>query len=267
MARRRPSQAVFVLLAGLGVIVAATIGTLLLTGGNGGNTGAGGDVSPIVREPTPASTSGLAGGPEPIVALPASKYAPLLEEMPDGLRVNVSDTFTMNITTFTASWWFDTNAQGQRLAQEWRIIDGFQVQYDPVGLAAQVLQGGYSAWVEVYLFETPAGARLAYEYLEGRLATPPGSERAAARPLGNQSAAFRYAGPTIGTSNISAVYHRFVFRRGNAVVTIQTYGAAPFMSTDQARELAVLVDAKLLGEAPAVEPTPIPTPSIGVIGN
>lgn len=268
MARRRPSQPVIVLVAGLFVIVAAAVATLMLTRGDeGGNTGASGGAQGTVREPTPASRSGLTGGPEPTVSLPASKYAPLLEEMPPEMRVNTSETFTMNITTFAASYWFDTNAQGETLAREWRIIDGHQVQFDPLGLAAQLLQGGYSAWTEVYLFETPAGAKAAYEYLERRLASAKGSERAEARPLANQSAAFRIAGPNVGTSNVPSVYHRFIFRRGNAVVTVQTYGAVPFMSTDQARELAVLIDSKLLGERPAIEPTPIPTPAIGVIGN
>lgn len=265
--RRRPSQPVLVLLAGLVVIAAAALGTLLLTSGGDGNSGGSASVNTGVKEPTPGSTSGLAGGPEPTVSLPASKYTPLLEEMPPEMQVNASETFTMNIGTFAASYWFDTNAQGEQLAQDWRIIDGYQVQFDPVGLAAQVVQGGYYAWTEVYLFETPAGAKLAYEYLEGRLAARKGSERASARPLANQSAAFRYEGPAIGTTETPSVYHRFVFRRGNAVVSIQTFGAVPYMSTDQARELAVLVDAKLLGERPAVEPTPIPTPSIGVIGN
>ncbi len=268
MARQGPSQPVIVLVAGLAVIVAAVVATLMLaTGDDGGNTGTAGGVSGNVREPTPASRSGLAGGPEPTVSLPASKYTPLLEEMPPEMRVNTSETFTMNITTFTASYWFDTNAQGETFAREWRIIDGHQVQYDPEGLAAQVLQGGYSAWAEVYLFESSTGARAAYEYLERRLAGVDGSERAEARPLANQSAAFRIGGPTVGTSDIPSVYHRFIFRRGNAVVSVQTYGAVPFMSTDQARELAVLIDSKLLGERPAVEPTPIPTPAIGVIGD
>lgn len=264
MARRRPSQPVLVLLAGLVLIAAATIGVLLAT--SGGNSGDGGSVSPGVNEPQPQSTGGLAGGPEPTVSLPASKYAPLLSDLPEGMTVNVPETFTMNITTFSSSYWFDTNAQGEARAQEWRIIDGFQVQYDPVGQAAQLLQGGYYAWAEVYLFETPAGARLAYEYLEGRLTARQGSEKAEARPLGNQSAAFRYEQGTVGTSDTPAVYHRFVFRRGNAVVSIQTFGAAPFMSTDQARELAILVDAKLLGEREAPVPTPIPTPAIGGVG-
>ncbi len=265
--RRRPAQPVLVLLAGLAVIAAAAVGTLLLASGGDGNSGGGSRVDTNVKEPTPASTGGLAGGPEPTVALPASKYAPLLSEMPPEMKVNVSETFAMNLGTFSASYWFDTNAQGEELAKQWRILDGYQVQYDPVGLAAQVAKGGYYAWAEVYLFENPAGAKLAYDYLEGRLAARKGSERAQAKPLGNQSAAFRYAGPTIGTTDIPSVYHRFVFRRGNAVVAIQTFGAVPYMSTDQARELALLVDAKLLGQAPAVEPTPIPTPAIGVIGN
>ncbi len=265
--RGRPGQPVLVLLAGLVLIAGGAVGTLLLTSGGDGNPGGGSSVGGNVKEPTPASTSGLAGGPEPTVSLPASKYTPLLEEMPPEMAVNASDTFTMNISTFAASYWFDTNARGEQLSQEWRIIDGYQVYYQPVGLAAQVVQGGYYASVEVYLFETPAGAKLAYDYLEGRLKARNGSQPAQARPLANQSAAFRFDGPTLGTTDIPSVYHRVIFRRGNAVVAVQTFGAKPFMSTDQARELAVLVDRKLLGEAPAVEPTPIPTPAIGVIGN
>lgn len=265
--RKRPATPVIVLVAGLVLIAGGAIGTLLLTSGSDGNSGGGSNVPGSVKEPTPASTSGLAGGPEPTVSLPASKYTPLLEEMPPEMEVNASDTFTMNIATFAASYWFDTNARGEELSQQWRIIDGYQVYFDPIGRAAQVAQGGYYASVEVYLFESPAGAKLAYDYLEGRMKARTGSQPAQARPLANQSAAFRFEGPTIGTTDIPSVYHRFIFRRGNAVVAVQTFGATPYMSTDQARELAVLVDRKLLGEAPAVEPTPIPTPAIGVIGN
>jgi len=228
-----------------------------------GNNDGGPDVSKTVdNNKGPASTGGTQGGPEPIAQLPASKYVPLITEVPGDNEVNVSDTFTMNITTFTSSYWFINDKEGQDRAREWQIVDGYQVYYQPVGLSAQVLQGDYYTTIETYLFATTDGAKAAYQHLVTKVGGLPGTAPEQPKGLANESAAFSLVQGTIGASDVVAIYHRFIFRRGNAVVSVQTYGGEPFMTIDEARELAVMIDDKLLGQRPATEPTPIPTPAI-----
>jgi hypothetical protein len=260
MARKRQlrqQQPLLVLLAGLTLMAMALVAVFLFTGNNGG----GSNVDPQVTNPniTP-STGGTSGGPQTVASPPASLYGTLLEELPPAMRVNQPETFAMNISTFASSYWFDTEQQGAELAAQWRIFDGFQAQFDPLGLAAQLLQGSYYIWVETYLFETVDGADAAYDHLENRLATRPGSVRRTARLLANESAGFEFIQGTVGTSEVVAAYHRFIFRRGNVIGVVQTFGGQPFMSIDRARDIAVIMDDKVLGTRPATEPTPIPTP-------
>jgi hypothetical protein len=51
------------------------------------------------------------------------------------------------------------------------------------------------------------------------------------------------------------------------IVTVVTWGAETYMNIDPARNVAATIDEKLLGTRPAVEPTPIPTPSFPGLGN
>lgn len=256
---RRPSQPVLILGVGIVLIAAVTLAVLLIAGNNDDGT----DVSDTVGsigDRTP-STAGTAGGPEPTVDLPASKYAPLLEELPADMRVNDPDTFAMNVSTFSSSYWFDSADFGQQKALEWRILDGFQAVYDPVGQAAQALRGSYYIWTEMYLFESTSGASAAFDHLQAVLGARNGAQVEQARPLGNESAGYSFIQGTVGASDMVGVYHRFAVRRGNVISVVQTYGGQPFMTIDQARDIAVIIDDKLLGARPAVEPTPIPTPS------
>jgi hypothetical protein len=66
----------------------------------------------------------------------------------------------------------------------------------------------------------------------------------------------------VGTSDVVAVFHRYVFRRGTVVTWVQTYGAEAYMTIDPAREVAVIIDDRILGNTEAAEPTPIPTPNL-----
>ena len=255
----RKNQPLLVLAAGLVLIAMAVVAFFLLSGNNGGEP----DVSKTVDgNKGSQSTGGTLGGPEPVSGMPASKYIPLIEEVPGENELNESDTFTMNITTFANSYWFMNEQEGQELALEWKIAGGYQVLYQPVGLAAQVLQGGYYTTVETYLFVDTAGATAAFAHLKEKLESVAGTEKESARGLANESAGFSFVQGTVGVSDIAGVFHRFIFRRGNAVVSVQTYGGDPFMSIDQARELAILVDDKLLGERQATVPTPVPTAAI-----
>lgn len=251
------NQPMLLLLAGLTLIAMAVVVIFLLIGNNDDDP----DVSSPVTSPnvTP-STGGTSGGPEPVAQGPANLYGVLLEELPPNTRVNEPETFAMNITTFASSYWFDTEQQGAELAADWAILDGFQAQYDPIGETAQVLQGSYYVWTETYLFATTDGADQAFDYLDQRLGSRNGSERKTARLLANESAGFEFIQGTVGASEVVGVYHRFIFRRGNVIGVVQTYGGQPYMTIDRARDVAVMMDEKLLGARPATEPTPIPTP-------
>ena len=258
----RKNQPLLILAAGLVLIVMGIVAFLMISGNNDGEP----DVSKTVDgNKASESTGGTLGGPEPVSQLPASKYIALINEVPGENEVNQSDTFTMNISTFANSYWFTNEQEGRELALQWKIAGGYQVLYQPVGLAAQVLQGGYYTTIETYIFADMEGARSAYSHLAKKLAALPGTEKESPRGLANDSAAYSFVQGTVGVSDVVGVFHRFVFRRGNAVVSVQTYGGEPFMSIDQAREIAVTVDQKMLGERTATEPTPIPTPAtIGV---
>lgn len=255
----RKNQPLLILAAGLVLLAMAVVIIFLVNGNNDGDP----DVSKTVdNNKGPESTGGTLGGPEPVVQLPASQYIPLITEVPGENEVNVSDTFTMNITTFTSSYWFINDKEGQDRAREWKIVDGYQVYYQPVGLSAQVLQGDFFTTIETYLFADVEGAKGAYAHLAKKIGALPGTEAEKPRGLANESSAYSLVQGTVGVSDVVAVYHRFIFRRGNAVVSVQTYGGEPFMTIDDARELAVMIDDKLLGQRPATEPTPIPTPAI-----
>jgi hypothetical protein len=40
---------------------------------------------------------------------------------------------------------------------------------------------------------------------------------------------------------------------------VLTYGGQPFLTINPARDIAVIIDERALGERDAIEPTPIPT--------
>jgi len=224
------------------------------------------DVSATVTDGSPqggASRGGTEGGPETIAAGQVDRFAPLQNELPVDSRVNVSDTFAMNISTFSSSYVFNNNEEGERLAKQWGILDGFQVAYEPRGLAAEAIKGAYYINVEEYLFETGGGAHAAYEHIANRLKANRNAVVQEHRGLGNESMGVKLVSGPLVTSEITGVYHRFLFRRGNVVSVVQTLGGEPFMSLDQARDIAVIIDDKILEKRQAVEPTPIPTPSFG----
>jgi len=258
----RRNQPMLILAAGLVLLAMAVVVYLIATSGDDSP-----NVGDTVRDDggPSQSTRGTEGGPQPIAPIPASRFLPLLEEVGFTYEVDVPNSFAMNISTFASSYWFTENQQGIDRGQEWGIVDGYQVLYQPKGLAADVLQGRPYVQAEAYTFTTPEGAQRAFEYLDGVLDRTQNSEAVEAKGLGNDWSAYRIVSSTISNSEVIGVYHRYSFRRGNMVFSVQTFGAKPLMNIDPARELAVIIDEKLLGERPSVEPTPIPTPSfIGV---
>jgi|GEM_PF-4788641 len=260
----RRNRPLVLLLGGLVIIAAAVAAAFVLAGNNEGSD----SVGDVVKEKTPTqSRSGTVGGPDAITQLSPAEASLNIDELPPGYEVDQSSTFAMNLTTFASSYWFRNNREGEEKAREWGIINGFQVYYQPKGLFADVLRGIPYITIETYQFEDQAGARKAYAHLHNVLKNTPTSEPVEARPLANESAAYRIIQGTVGTSEQVAVYHRYIFRRGNTVVAVQTWGGDSYMNIDPARNIAAAIDDKLLGTRPAVEPTPLPTPSFGTAGN
>ena len=205
------------------------------------------------------STGGTSGGPEPQIEVPVSRFAPELEEMPGRFEVNQLETFGLSAATWSVIGPFDNPQQGEQLAAEWGYVEGWRVLYNPDGLISGVVQGGYYATIEVHLFETAAGASEAYAQFVEKSTSRAGSEKQATKDLANESSGWELVEGTVGSTDMVAVYHRFIFRRGNIVAWVQTYGGEPFMTIDPARDIAVIIDERALGERDAVEPTPIPT--------
>jgi hypothetical protein len=255
-----PRRALSLILGAAGLCGILAVGASAACSSNPvSKTVANGSVAPV-----PRSTGGTSGGPNPTVPGPASKYAPSLKDLPGIFNVNVPETFTQNISTFASSYLFTSAQQGQDLSTQWKIIDGFKVSYDPEGLAAGVVKGEYFAVAEVYLFQDNAGASDAYTYIAGVFAKGAGAEPQDAKQLGNSSAGYRIVQGTVGASDVAQVFHSFVFRRGNIVAVVRTQGAEPRMTIDRARDIAVIIDDRILGNREATAPTPIPTPKINL---
>jgi hypothetical protein len=210
------------------------------------------------------STGGTTGGPSPSAPGPASRYTPSLKDLPGLYTVDVPDTFTQNISTFASSYLFPNNQQGEQLASQWKIIDGYKVSYQPDGLAAGEVKGNYYVTAEVYLFQDTAGAADAYTYMANFFANGPGAEKDDTKGLANSSAAYHIVQGTVGPTDTPEIFHSFVFRRGNVVAIVRTQGAQPLVTIDRARDVAVIIDDRILGNRDASIPTPIPTPKISL---
>ncbi len=262
--RRKNRLPIFVLAGGLGLILLGVGAALFFI--VDGDEGEAEDDAAIVEEKPSESTEGTVGGPEQISSPPASRFNLLVEEFPENYEVDVPNTFALNITQFEASYWFPTGDEGRRLAIEWNTLDAFQALFQPTGLDADVLRGEAFVTAETYMFADVASAKKAWAYYDNVLKNSDGSDPVVAKRLANDSSAHRFIQGTVGTSDVVQVFHRFSFRRGNTIVSVQTRGGLPFYNIDTARRFAVIIDNKLLGTRDAVEPTPIPTPGFG-IGN
>ncbi|MFN0095710.1 MAG: hypothetical protein ACKVVT_13155 [Dehalococcoidia bacterium] len=202
------------------------------------------------------STAGTLGGPAPVVEGPAVRYIVHTNDVAIGFDPLPPETFLLTVTGFATNGLFTNVEEGERLAREWGYVDGYQGSLQPDGALAGVLQGRFFIRVESYLFKDVEGAGKAYDFIEAFHEKRPGSQQQETRGLANESSAWRFTQGTVGTSEVVGVFHRFIFRRGNLVSIVQTFGGEPFMNIDRARDVAVIVDQKALGERPAVTPTP-----------
>lgn len=245
------------------LLVAALIVVFVVTRGDddGPDNAAGNDASsPAIRTP---STGGTRGGPEPVLAGPAIKYAPSEEEIGGGIEgvPNESTTITPDMYADPSFGPFKATDEGRQKVREWGYQEGYLGILQPDGLNAGLLEGRYFARVETHLFANVEGASNAYAWYADLYQKAALSEPQDAAPLANQSSGWKIKQGKIDPANVDAAFHRFIFRRGNLVVIVQTTGADTFMTIDPARDIAVIVDERALGNRAA----PTPTPSGGAL--
>ncbi len=230
------------------ILIVGSILAFVFARGNGNDSPPG--------SPTPGSTAGTAGGPEPVLDPPAYAYVVQVGDIGPTHETGPIETFIISADGFSSSGYFAAISAGEQAVEEWGYLDGYQALLQPVGQAADAAQGKPYVRTESFIFRTVDGARTAFDYLVRFHEQRPGSEKVEVAPLGNASAAFSIVQGTIPNTELPAVYNRFLFRRGNLVTIVQVFGALQFTSMDDARDFAVIVDQKALGERPAPTPTP-----------
>ena len=203
------------------------------------------------------------GGADVVLAGPPSAYAPALEDLEGLYEVNRSETYSLSQATFAtlAGGPFPDTKAAEDFAKEWGYQGGFTVLYQPDGLLAGVLQGRYFITVQVHQFSSTEGAKELFGKFNEQGDTTRGSERVKADPVGNQSGAWAFVQGTVGNSDTVGIYHRVVFRRGNIVGVVITYGGEPYMTIERALAVARIMDERATGVREAVEPTPIARPT------
>jgi hypothetical protein len=229
--------------------------------------GGGGGASDGVTAGTTAASNtpnGANPGTSPTLDGPASKYSVAIDDLGVNWITDILYTFVLNIENYAPTRTFTSAAEGVRMLDEWGYQSGYETGYSPEGRDTAVLNGAFYIRVESHLFETEDGAMAAMAYFESIIKST-GASPVSAAAVGNQSAAYTATFGTIGKSRVNAVFHQVIFRRGNLVTTILTKGAEGFMKVEPARDLALIVDQKALGQKPAVEPTPTSnyTPAAG----
>lgn len=219
------------------------------------------DSSPTSTAEDPASSTPTSAavendpGPEPALDGPASKYSISQLDLDSGYITDVPGTYVLNALNYSQTKTFPTPEEGQQLLNEWGYAGGYETGYTPEGRERAVLQGAHYFWVETHLFDDGEGANAAYDYFEERLRAS-GSEAVTFGGIGNESTAWVRLGEKVYGSTVDSAFHRIVFRRGNLVAIVATWGAEPFMTVDAAAELGRIVDEKALGDREAPEPTP-----------
>lgn len=220
---------------------------------------AGGVVFALTRgdddTPTPAGTR---GGAEPVLAGPAVKYAASQDEIGGGIEAvpNESTDLSADLFADPSLGPFIDSTEGKAKASEWGYVEGYIGSFQPDGLTAGVVLGRYYVRLETHLFGSAEGAQAAYEWYVDRFGSNPAVAEEDTAPLGNDSSGWRGVLGKVGTTELDRVFHRFIFRRGNLVAMVETIGADTFMTIDPAREVAVVVDDRALGNRAASTPTP-----------
>jgi hypothetical protein len=213
-----------------------------------------GDGGPAGGEQPGGPSSG--SGSSPNLSLPVARFALNLDDVPKGYLTDRSGTFVLDAKTYGATAAFESPAKGEEMLSLWGYLGGYETGFEPEQRLIGVLNGQFYVAVEVHLFRDDDGAEKAFTYFDAKLQKSQ-SQRVSSNPVGNQSSAWKLTAGKVPNSSIEAAYHRVVFRRGNLVVVVQTYGSESFMKIDTVLGLAATVDEKALGKKSAVEPTPL----------
>ena len=221
--------------------------------------------------PTSAtSTNDQASGDrasEPVVPGPASKYSLLLDDLQGdwGFRTDVPHTYVLKLDCppdeatcqpYGKSPPFSSPQEGRDLLEQWGYEAGFETSVIPDVAEDATLRGAYFVVVETHLFDSAKGAEEAYAYLKDRIDSNQLTREEEAPRVGNDSAAWTYIDSTIPGSNVNRIHHQVLIRRGNVVAAVKTVGAQPLMKATTVNRLATIIDNKVLGTQPSIEPTP-----------
>ena len=194
--------------------------------------------------------------PAPLLDGPASKYSILLDDV--GLNAFITDipnTFQLDAKTYGKTTAFPAG-KGEGMLGGWSYLGGYQASMKPEGRDTAILNGSFEIRVETHLFKTADNAKSAYDYFVGVIKANPAAQAVTTTSVGNESTTTKAVNGKIRNTTIDAAYHQIIFRRGNMVAVVLTYGADPFMKVDYVRELASIIDNKALGKAQSIAPTP-----------
>ncbi len=238
-------------------LVAVVVAVTVLASACGG----GDDVSktvPDVAPTVPGTAEVKANDPklQPALTMPASRYSVSQDDLGASFLTDIPATFVLTVDNYSKTKTFKSAEEGASLLKQWGYLGGYETGYTPEGREVAVLNGAFYISVETHLFSDSAGAKKAYDFFDGVLKAAKAAQSVKAPPVGNESSGWHLVQDKVRNSNVDAAYHRILFRRGNLVVVVQTYGAEPFMKIDVARGLALIVDTKAIGQLEAIEPTP-----------
>ena len=223
---------------------------------SGGSNGKSDDPGTAKNTPTPfandASTS-------PQLAGPASLYSISQDDLGPGYITDIEETWVLTPELYGSTSAFN-GVDGAAMLKEWGYESGYETSYTPEGRSTAVLNGAHSIKVETHLLKDEDGAKALFNYFKEALGKSV-SEPVTASALGNEYAAWRYIDTQNGVdgSDIPGEFHQYIFRRGNLVAAVLTWGAEPFVDVNIVYALAHIVDEKALGNVALVEPTPVAT--------
>ncbi len=177
--------------------------------------------------------------------------------------MNDGETYGLDSGGFITFGPFQTIEEGETFVERHPYVNGYTVLYEPDGLLAGVIEGRYFVTIWVHIFAGTDAPVAAYELFDTQSKARAEAEIVPILPIANQSGASGLVVGTVGNSTTAREYHRVVFRRGNLVAVVQTYGATPLINVNPARYLAGIIDERAVGDRPAEEPTPAPTSTLG----
>lgn len=218
---------------------------------------------------TTSATAALSAVPVssavPNLSGPASKYSVDLDDLGLAWFTDIAATFVIDSASYGQTpRLFSNEQEGRRLLKDWGYLEGYETAYIPEGRDKAVLNGSFYIVLETHRFESAEGARKAYDHFV-KYRTQSGASPVEVEGVGNEAAGFVTVTGKISGSQVNAAFHQVVFVRGNVLMIVLTKGSQTLMKIDPARDIAQVADEKMLGDRPAVEPTPIsnfqtPTP-------